>query len=133
MTFVSCAVALLALPVLALAGDQPPAPTSAGRNPAGDAAPWISDAGDGTYRNPVLFADYSDPDVVRVGADYWLVSSSFNHVPGLPILHSRDLVNWTLANHALAALDYPDATGASLAAHYATVQHGGGVWAPSIR
>ena len=64
-------------------------------------APWVSDQGDGSYRNPVLYADYSDPDAVRVGEDFWMTASSFNHVPGLPILHSRALVNWTLVNHAL--------------------------------
>lgn len=55
--------------------------------------PYIADLGDGTYRNPILVADYSDPDVERVGEDYWMVASSFNCTPGLPILHSRDLVN----------------------------------------
>ncbi len=78
-----------------------------------------------TYLNPVLHADYSDPDVVRVGDDYWLTSSSFGHVPGLPLLRSKDLVNWTLEGHALPRL-VPDA-------HFVTPQHGKGVWAPSIR
>ena len=59
------------------------------------------DNGDGTFTNPIIHADYSDPDVVRVGGDYYLVASSFTNVPGLPILHSKDLVNWTLVNHAL--------------------------------
>ena len=58
------------------------------------AAPYAGAAGS-TYRNPVLRADYSDPDVVRVGDDYYLTASSFQAVPGLPVLHSRDLVNWT--------------------------------------
>jgi beta-xylosidase len=89
------------------------------------AAAWNPDLGDGTYKNPVLFADYSDPDVVRVGDDFWLVSSSFNHAPGLPILHSRDLVNWTLVNHALPAQVPLD--------HFAVPRHGEGVWAPAIR
>ena len=57
------------------------------------------------YFNPVLHADYSDPDVCRVGEDYYMTASSFNCFPGLPILHSRDLVNWTLVGAALA--DYP--------------------------
>jgi beta-xylosidase len=86
---------------------------------------WHADRGDGTYRNPVLFADYSDPDAIRVGDDYWLTSSSFNHVPGLPILHSRDLVNWTLVNHALPCL-VPDQ-------HFSEPRHGAGVWAPALR
>lgn len=62
---------------------------------------WVSDNGNGTYKNPVINADYSDPDAIRVGDDYYMISSSFNHVPGLPILHSKDLVNWTLIGHAL--------------------------------
>jgi beta-xylosidase len=86
--------------------------------------PWIPDQGDGTYRNPILFADYSDPDVIRVGEDFFLVASSFNCTPGLPILHSRDLVNWTIINHALKNLPHP---------RYAEVQPGCGVWAPAIR
>lgn len=78
----------------------------------------------GTYGNPILFADWSDPDVIRVGDDYWLVASSFHEVPGLPILHSKDLVHWTLAGHAASRLPSP---------RYDVPRHGGGVWAPSIR
>lgn len=92
---------------------------------AAAAAPWVADCGDGTYRNPVLYADYCDPDVVRAGEDYWMTSSSFNHAPGLPILHSRDLVNWTLVNHALPVL-HPRG-------HFSQPRHGQGVWAPSLR
>ena len=64
--------------------------------------PWIPDRGDGTYANPILCADYSDPDAIRVGDDFYLTASSFTDTPGLPILHSRDLVNWTIINHAIA-------------------------------
>ncbi len=87
--------------------------------------PWLPDRADGSYQNPVLFADYSDPDVIRVGDDYWLIASSFSHVPGLPILHSRDLVNWRLVGHALPSLVPAD--------HFAAPRPGCGVWAPSIR
>ena len=77
------------------------------------------------YFNPVLHLDYSDPDVCRVGEDYYMTASSFNFFPGLPVLHSRDLVNWELIGHALT--DYP-------AEEFRTsVQHGNGVWAPAIR
>jgi beta-xylosidase len=86
--------------------------------------PWVPDQGDGTFRNPVLHADYSDPDVIRVGGDFYLTSSSFNCTPGLPILHSRDLVNWRIINHALKNLPHP---------RYSEVQPGQGVWAPAIR
>jgi beta-xylosidase len=88
-------------------------------------APWVPDQGDGTYRNPVLAGDYSDPDVVRVGEDFYLTASSFTNAPGLPILRSKDLVNWTIVGHALPAVR-PEA-------HFATPRHGGGVWAPAIR
>lgn len=88
-------------------------------------AAWVPDLGNGNYKNPVIFADYSDPDVCRVGKDYYLVASSFDAVPGLPILHSRDLVNWTLIGHAL--LTQPPF------AHFSKTQHGNGVWAPAIR
>ena len=86
--------------------------------------PWQPDCGDGTYRNPVIYADYSDPDVIRVGDDFFMTASSFNCTPGLPILHSRDLVNWRIVNHALKRV--PDA-------RYDEVQPGCGVWAPAIR
>lgn len=92
--------------------------------------PWLPDLGDGRFQNPVLFADYSDPDAIRVGDDYWLTASSFSHVPGLPILHSRDLVNWTLVNHALPTLGPAEGIPAG---HFAVPRHGGGVWAPSLR
>lgn len=86
---------------------------------------WVSDNGNGTYKNPVIHADYSDPDAIRVGDDFYMTASSFNHVPGLPILHSKDLVNWKLIGHALKKLVPED--------HFKKVQHGGGVWAPAIR
>jgi beta-xylosidase len=88
-------------------------------------SPWIPDNGDGTYTNPVIFADYSDPDVIRVGDDFYMTASSFNCVPGLPILHSNDLVNWSIIGHALPELVPHDV--------FNTPQHGKGVWAPSIR
>lgn len=62
---------------------------------------WVADQGNGTYKNPVLYADYSDPDACRVGDDYYMTASSFNCIPGLPILHSKDLVNWTIIGHAI--------------------------------
>lgn len=87
--------------------------------------PWRADLRDGTYRNPVLHADYSDPDAIRVGRDYYLVASSFNAVPGLPLLHSTDLVNWELIGHAL-----PRLTPEQL---FSTPRHGKGPWAPALR
>ena len=88
---------------------------------------WSPDNGDGTFTNPVINADYSDPDVCvgASGEDFYLTASSFSHVPGLPILHSKDLVNWQIVNHAIKTLPPYD--------RYNVPQHGNGVWAPSIR
>ena len=93
---------------------------------------WSPDNGDGTYTNPVINADYSDPDVCvgASGEDYYLTASSFQCVPGLPILHSKDLVNWQIINYALGNLYEGDE---ELLQHFSTPQHGAGVWAPSIR
>jgi beta-xylosidase len=88
------------------------------------AQPWIPDLGNGKYKNPIIYADYSDPDVVKVEDDFFMTASSFNCVPGLPILHSSDLVNWELVNHAIKR--FPDRA-------FDTTQHGNGVWAPAIR
>ncbi len=84
----------------------------------------LSEMGD-TYTNPVLHADYSDPDVCAVGDDFYMTASSFNCIPGLPILHSKDLVNWQLVGHALKTLEPVE--------FFNKPQHGKGVWAPSIR
>jgi hypothetical protein len=86
--------------------------------------PWIPDQRDGSYRNPIIFADYSDPDVLRVGDCYYLISSSFTATPALPILRSCDLMNWTIVGHAMENL--PDA-------RYAALQPGAGIWAPALR
>lgn len=80
------------------------------------------------YRNPVLFADYSDPDVIRDGSDFYLIASSFHFSPGLPILHSRDLVHWELSGHVLPRLNMDpkyDMKGGAM--------YGRGVWAPAVR
>ena len=86
---------------------------------------WVADNGNGTYNNPIINADYSDPDAIRVGDDFYMISSSFNAVPGLPILHSKDLVNWAIIGHAMLK-QFPEKD-------FDNVQHGNGVWAPSLR
>src|SRR5690606_12021581 len=90
---------------------------------------WVADQGDGTYKNPILYADYSDPDIIRVGADYYMTDSSFNSTPGLPILHHKDLVNWQIVNYALRDLKLEGVP----AGFFDKAQHGKGVWAPCIR
>ena len=93
---------------------------------------WSPDNGDGTYKNPVINADYSDPDVCvgPSGEDYYMTASSFQCTPGLPILHSRDLVNWEIVGYALKELYTGNE---KLKEHFMYPQHGAGVWAPSIR
>ena len=86
---------------------------------------WTPDLGNGQYKNPVLYADYSDPDLIRTGEDYWMTASSFNCAPGLPILHSTDLVNWEIVNHVF--MDQPPYD------WFNEPRHGDGVWAPCIR
>ncbi len=88
---------------------------------------WSPDNGDGTYTNPVINADYSDPDICvgPSGKDYYMTASSFNCIPGLPILHSTDLVNWRIIGHALSELRPLEV--------FNKPAHGMGVWAPCIR
>ncbi len=112
----ACLAALLA------AGAANAAPAAPASMPAGI---WTPDQGDGTYINPVLNGDYSDPDATRVGDDFYLTASSFTNAPGLPILHSKDLVNWTIIGYALPKV--------TPVAHFETPRHGGAVWAPAIR
>lgn len=76
------------------------------------------------YENPVIFSDYSDPDVIRVGEDFYMVASSFNYAPCVPVLHSRNLVEWELVNYVSDALPFK---------RFDRVCAGDGAWAPSIR
>lgn len=85
---------------------------------------YFADNGDGTYRNPIIFCDYSDPDAIRVGDTYYMTASTFNYTPGLPILISKDLINWKLVNYAMKVV--PDG-------YDGQPRHAHGVWAPAIR
>lgn len=127
---IACGVGIMVTASAAAVGGRVgPGASDAAQTPGSTAtavhAPWVPDRGDGRYANPVIYADYSDPDVVRVGDDYYLVSSSMNTVPGLPVLHSRDLVTWRLIGHALPRLVPAEV--------FDAVQPGKGVWAPAIR
>lgn len=84
----------------------------------------IPDSENSHYKNPIIFADYSDPDVVRVNDDFYLVASSFNCMPGIPVLHSKDLVNWKIIGHVYERLPFEK---------YDKPVHGEGAWAPSLR
>lgn len=122
-----CRRSVTALLALVLAACAPVLPVHEARQLRAELkdAPWVADLGDGRYRNPVLHADYADPDVIRVGERFYMTASSFTNVPGLPLLESPDLVNWSLVGHALPQLTPADA--------FARPQYAKGVWAPTLR
>ncbi|MET0497719.1 MAG: glycoside hydrolase 43 family protein [Steroidobacteraceae bacterium] len=121
-------IALAAAQSVVLTGCATPSPAAAAR-----------------YTNPILYADYSDPDVIRVGDSYYMVASTFHFSPGLPVLKSQDLVHWTLIGHVLSRLDFDpaydlpgplefdDATERPRSREPKGHRYAAGVWAPSIR
>ena len=91
---------------------------------------WTADNGNGTYTNPLFYDEFSDPDILRVGDDYYLAGTTMHSVPGLVILHSRDLVNWENISYCFDRFDFND-DAFSLKNHQEI--YGQGVWAPAIR
>lgn len=85
---------------------------------------YVTDIKNGCYQNPVLPMDFSDPDAIRVGEDYYLISSSFTYLPGVPVLHSKDLVHWERIGNCVERLPFD---------RYAQPAHGCGTWAPALR
>ena len=90
---------------------------------------WAADNGNGTYSNPLFYDEFSDPDMIRVGSDYYLTGTTMHTMPGLPILHSRDLVNWQFIGYAFDRLDL----GPDFRLEGGKSIYGGGIWAPSFR
>lgn len=113
-TFVLITTLCAALSVSA----QPPKPRS-----------WAADNGNGTYSNPLFYDEFSDPDMIRVGADYYLTGTTMHTMPGLPILHSQDLVNWRIIGYAFDRLDL----GPDFRLEDGKEIYGQGIWAPSFR
>ncbi len=95
-----------------------------------NAQSWTADNGNGTYTNPLFYDEFSDPDILRVGDDYYLAGTTMHTVPGLVILHSRDLVNWENISYCFDRFDFDDEA-FSLKNHQEI--YGQGVWAPAIR
>ncbi|MCR4853329.1 MAG: glycoside hydrolase 43 family protein [Prevotella sp.] len=91
---------------------------------------WTADNGNGTFTNPLFYDEFSDPDILRVGDDYYLAGTTMHSVPGLVILHSKDLVNWENAGYCFDRFDFDDDA-------FALKNHkeiyGQGIWAPCIR
>jgi len=96
---------------------------------AASAQTWQADNGNGTYSNPLFFDEFSDPDMIRVGADFYLTGTTMHSMPGLPVLHSRDLVNWTFVTYALDRLDL----GPAYRLENGQNVYGQGIWAPCFR
>lgn len=90
---------------------------------------WTADNGNGTFSNPLFYDEFSDPDLIRVGEDFYLTGTTMHAMPGLPVLHSRDLVNWTLLGYALDRLDL----GPEFRLENGKQIYGQGIWAPSFR
>lgn len=88
-----------------------------------------ADNGDGTYTNPPLYADFPDPDIIRVGGDFYFATTTFANVPGLTLLRSQDLVNWEYLSHVVERL--PDRKEYNLTE--GNKAYRGGVFAPSLR
>ena len=91
---------------------------------------WTADNGNGTFTNPLFYDEFSDPDILRVGDDYYLAGTTMHTVPGLVILHSKDLVNWENISYCFDRFDFPDEA-FSLKNHKEI--YGQGIWAPAIR
>ena len=90
---------------------------------------WTSDNGNGTFTNPLFYDEFSDPDLVRVGDDYYLTGTTMHAMPGLPILHSKDLVNWKFLTYAVNKLDF----GPAYRLEEGKDIYGQGIWAPCLR
>ncbi len=102
---------------------------SQGADPRASRRSWAADNGNGTYSNPLFYDEFSDPDMIRVGSDYYLTGTTMHTMPGLPILHSRDLVNWPFIGYAFDRLDL----GPDFRLEDGKQIYGQGIWAPSFR
>lgn len=96
---------------------------------AGPQKTWTADNGNGTYTNPLFYDEFSDPDLIRVGDDFYLTGTTMHSMPGLPVLHSRDLVNWDFVSYASPKLDL----GPAFRLEGGKAVYGRGIWAPSFR
>ena len=104
--------------------------TCAALNATAQTSSWTADNGNGTFTNPLFYDEFSDPDVIRVGEDYYLAGTTMHSVPGLVILHSKDLVNWENVSYCFDRFDFADDKFA-LKNHQEI--YGQGIWAPCIR
>ncbi len=94
-----------------------------------EAIGWVADSGNGTFTNPLFYEEFSDPDMIRVGDDYYLTGTTMHSMPGLPVLHSRDMVNWEFVCYAFERLDL----GPEFRLQEGREIYGKGIWAPCFR
>jgi beta-xylosidase len=119
-------IAAFALALLTVAHVVPAAPANhAARAPS----TWTPDNGNGTYTNPIFYDEFSDPDMIRVGDWFYLTGTSMHSMPGLPVLRSKDLVNWEFLSYAADRLDF----GPAYRLEEGKDIYGQGIWAPSLR
>ncbi|RXK85483.1 glycoside hydrolase family 43 protein [Filimonas effusa] len=90
---------------------------------------WMPDNGNGTYTNPLFYDEFSDPDIIRVGDDFYMAGTTMHSFPGLPVLHSKDLVNWSLLGYCFDKLNMGD----DFTLNNGKEAYGQGIWAPCIR
>lgn len=114
--------------LVAAAASLPLSPLAAQRAPT-PATSWTPDNGNGTFTNPLFADEFSDPDIVRVGDDFYMTGTTMHVMPGLPVLHSRDLVNWRLLGYAFDRLNM----GPQYRLENGRETYGQGIWAPAIR
>ncbi|MEO7187897.1 MAG: glycoside hydrolase 43 family protein [Sphingomicrobium sp.] len=114
-----------AAPASALNRDGPAASASKGLS----IATWTPDNGNGTFTNPLFYDEFSDPDLIRVGDWFYLTGTTMHTMPGLPILRSKDLVNWEFVAYAQDKLDL----GPAFRLEGGRNIYGQGIWAPSLR
>lgn len=120
-SYIATGVFVLALAVSAPAQRMP--------SPADSTKTWTSDNGNGTFTNPLFNDEFSDPDIIRVGDDYYMTGTTMHVMPGLPVLHSKDLVNWRLLGYAFDRIDM----GLEYHLQDGKEAYGAGIWAPAIR
>ena len=90
---------------------------------------WTADNGNGTFTNPLFYDEFSDPDIIRVGDDFYLAGTTMHSIPGVVVLHSKDLVNWRFCSYAMDRFNMGD----EFKLENGKEAYGQGIWAPCIR
>ena len=120
---------LTALVVLAVPAGRAQMPSAAAPAAAALRTTWMPDNGNGTYTNPLFYDEFTDPDLIRVGDDFYLAGTTMHAMPSLVVLHSKDLVNWNFLSYAAEKLDL----GPDFRLEDGRDIYGQGIWAPCLR